>query len=230
MSGATLAFGFDRVRAAAGDGDPIRVDGEAIEPLEGGIDRVTLRFQSHPGENWGGLARIASGGELSRVLLALESAARTRSGSAWVFDEIDAGIGGETANRVAAHLEALAVRSQVLLVTHLPVIAARATRHLAVRKETAGRRVSAAVISLAAEQRVAEIAHMLSGEAASEAALEHARALIAGAGSESDAHDSEGARIQKGLKRSRSETVPGQAREGSPAPTGRPVQTGRRVR
>jgi len=163
MKGAALAFEFTRGA-----------------PGEGGLDRIALRFRSHPTEEWGSLGRVASGGELSRVLLALVSAGggRRQRAVAWVFDEIDSGIGGETANHVAEHLACLARSAQVLLVTHLPVIAARAERQLRVRKFESLGRPHAEVAPVERDARLGELARMLSGDEQSVIARRHAEDLL----------------------------------------------------
>ncbi len=133
----------------------------------------------NPGEPVRALGRAASGGELSRLLLALIVVlAGERVPTALVFDEIDAGIGGVAANAVAERLAALARRSQVLCVTHLAQIAARADRHYTLRKDSRNGATFIDVVLL--EDRAAtrsEIARMLSGTQTS-AALEHAEALL----------------------------------------------------
>jgi DNA repair protein RecN (Recombination protein N) len=178
MTGATLRFAFrsepdpDGVERAGTD--------ERVRPLENGLERVRLMFRSHPSEAEGELARVASGGELSRVLLALHAALGEASPpGCWILDEVDAGIGGETALRVAARLARMAGRAQVLLVTHLPAIAARAERHLRVVKEERQGRPVAGVETLAGEERVRELARMLAGEPDSPTARRHARELLA---------------------------------------------------
>ncbi len=131
------------------------------------------------------LARIASGGELSRVLLALECVRRAHAAGAedvLVFDEVDAGIGGQTARAVASRLARLASGAQVVVVTHLAQVAALADAHYVVEKQTgADGAQSTAVARVQGEERVAEIARMLSGSF-DESALEHARAMLAAGG------------------------------------------------
>lgn len=178
MPSASLRF------ALRNEPDPLGVQvGEAgarVRPLEGGLERVRLMFRSHPSEAEGEIARIASGGEISRVLLALHAALGEASPpGCWILDEVDAGVGGETARRVAARLARMAQRAQVLLVTHLPVIAARAARHLCVVKEEQQGRPSARVELLTGELRVRELARMLAGEPDSPTARRHARELLA---------------------------------------------------
>jgi DNA repair protein RecN (Recombination protein N) len=122
------------------------------------------------------LRRVASGGELSRVFLALKGCLRRAdSGTALVFDEVDAGIGGGVADRVGASLSQLAETHQVLCITHLPQIAARGRLHLAVRKDAAG---SVSVEAVSGDARVEEIARMAGGETIGEATRRHARELL----------------------------------------------------
>jgi DNA repair protein RecN (Recombination protein N) len=144
-----------------------------------GLERIEFRFSANPGEDLRPLARIASGGELSRTMLALEVvlAAADRIPT-MVFDEVDAGIGGRTAGALAQRLAAVAGRRQVLCVTHLAPIAAAAQHHVRVTKAVRGGRTRAAVGILKAEERVEEIARMLGGDPTTAAALGHARELL----------------------------------------------------
>jgi DNA repair protein RecN (Recombination protein N) len=158
----------------------------ALDPLDApaahGADRVEFRFSANPGEPERALARIASGGERSRVLLALVVVlADARDARAFVFDEIDAGIGGATAVAVGARLERLAGVAQVLCVTHLAQIASWAETHYALRKSAAGAATTIEVVRLdARDERLAEIARMLSGDTEG-ISLEHAATLVASA-------------------------------------------------
>jgi len=158
------------------------VDGDA--PRRSGLERATLLFQPNPGEPERPLDRIASGGELSRLQLAVQSVAAARGGRrrTLVFDEVDAGIGGRTAESVGKKLRALAQRGQVLCVTHVPQIAALADRHFRAEKKEFKGRTIAAVRLLEGRERVGEIARMLAGEKVPETALRHARELLAQAG------------------------------------------------
>ena len=125
------------------------------------------------------LARIASGGELSRILLALKSVASLDArGKTLVFDEVDAGIGGGVAEIVGRKLRAMAQRHQVLCVTHLPQIASLADRHLVVRKQVERGRTTTEVAVLDASERVEEVARMLGGETVTDAARRHAREMV----------------------------------------------------
>ena len=146
---------------------------------ERGIDQVEFYFSANPGEAVRPLARIASGGELSRVMLALRTVISTDApGRTLVFDEVDAGIGGEAAERVGARLHGLAERYQVLCITHLPQIAAYGTSHHRVTKSVRDGRTLAAVDRLDKESRASEIARMMTGTRISGAVLESARELL----------------------------------------------------
>ncbi len=161
-----------------------------------GVDVVSLAFAPNPGEPPRPLAKIASGGELSRVQLAVaaalaeaETAREGRRGSrrggpvrTFVFDEVDAGVSGATAEAVGRKLRALAARDQVLVVTHLAQVAAAGERHLAVRKEVAAGRTRTVVTSLDEKGRVEAIAALLAGASVTDAARRQARALLASAG------------------------------------------------
>lgn len=157
-----------------------------VVPLErvgsDGAERVEFLFAANPGEPMRPIAKVASGGELSRVLLALVvvlAATRELEG-ALVFDEIDAGIGGATATAVGARIGRLAKRAQVVSVTHLAQLATWADRHYVLEKSEAGGETTIAVREIGgASERERELARMLSGEP-HEAALEHARVLLAG--------------------------------------------------
>jgi DNA repair protein RecN (Recombination protein N) len=146
-----------------------------------GLDTVELSLSTNPGEEVRPLARIASGGELSRTMLALEAVlARADRVPTLIFDEVDAGIGGRVATVVGETLVASADDRQVLCVTHLAPIAALAHHHLVVTKGVRAGRTRATVAALSESGRVTEIARMLGGEAGSAAALRHARELLAG--------------------------------------------------
>lgn len=160
-----------------------RFQGEPLPPerwSEAGIDEVELHFSPNPGEAQRPLARIASGGELSRVMLGLKTlATNDRPGKTLIFDEVDAGIGGAAADRVGRMLRALADRFQVLCVTHLAQIAVHATSHHHVSKHVRNGRTTTSVEKLDEQGRVAELARLMTG-ATSRAAREGARSLLAG--------------------------------------------------
>jgi DNA repair protein RecN (Recombination protein N) len=152
---------------------------------EHGSDAVRILISPNPGEEPKPLEKIASGGELSRVALALKTCTGPRSASApgaspltLVFDEIDAGVGGSAAEAVGRRLKKLSRGSQVICVTHLPQIAGFADHHYSVEKHTVKGRTTAAVEELTPEARTREIGRMLSGERVTPEALRHAEQLI----------------------------------------------------
>ena len=145
-----------------------------------GRDRVEFAVAPNPGAPPGPLARIASGGELSRFLLALKVclSAGAEEPKALIFDEIDRGVGGATAAAVGARLSALSDGAQVLVVTHSPQVAARADRHFRIEKSVVGEATRTEVTARDPADRADEIARMLAGETATDAAREAARALL----------------------------------------------------
>jgi len=145
-----------------------------------GVDRVEFLFSANPGEPPGPLSKIASGGEMSRVMLALKSIHAWESQvPTLIFDEIDIGIGGRTALAVAEKLRKVADRTQVLCVTHLPQIASLADHHFVVEKVEEGGRTRVVVWRLPEEGRAREIARMLGGEELTPVTLRHAEELLA---------------------------------------------------
>jgi len=141
---------------------------------------VTIQLAPHPGASPRPVARGASGGELSRVMLAIEVViAGTDPVPTFVFDEVDAGIGGAAAIEVGRRLAKLAETSQVIAVTHLAQVAAFAGNHLSVVKSNDGSVTASSVRRLEGDERAAEMARLLSGMADSDAALGHARELLA---------------------------------------------------
>lgn len=169
-----------------------------------GMDHVEFYLSPNPGEELRPLARIASGGELSRVMLALHTlAAAGDEGRTLVFDEVDAGIGGVAADAVGARLQALAKRYQVLCITHLPQVAARAGTHFHISKTVRDGRTTSQLIRLDEAGREREIARMIAGADVSPQVLASARELLAGRG-ESEAAakgESQAGAKAKGRKR-----------------------------
>jgi DNA repair protein RecN (Recombination protein N) len=181
MSGAVLDLVLEE-DVSEGMGT-LRIGASSVRAHADGIDRGWFRLRPNPGEGAGPLASVASGGELSRTLLAVLAVLGSREEPRTaIFDEVDAGVGGATAVAVARRLESLARDRQVLLVTHLPLIACRASAHFRVVKKDRGGRTFARVSPLDREGRIGEIARMLAGEVDSSIARRHAEALIAGAG------------------------------------------------
>ncbi|WP_137110729.1 DNA repair protein RecN [Rhodobacter sp. SY28-1] len=153
----------------------------AGEPGPEGVDAVTFTVATNPGAPAGPLNRIASGGELSRFLLALKVCLTGDSpGLTLIFDEIDRGVGGATADAVGRRLKALASGAQVLVVTHSPQVAAFGAQHWRVEKRVAKGQTLSTVTGLGTEDRIEEIARMLAGDTVTEAARAAARALLAG--------------------------------------------------
>lgn len=149
------------------------------DPGTEGRDQVEFTVATNPGAPSGPLNKIASGGELSRFLLALK-VCLARGGEALtiIFDEIDRGVGGATADAVGRRLARLAETAQILVVTHSPQVAARGGHHWRVEKRVRGGTTTSTVVSLGAGERVDELARMLAGETVTEAAREAARALL----------------------------------------------------
>ena len=144
-----------------------------------GIDQVRFRLAANPGEPLKPLRSIASGGEISRVMLALKSAfAESDHVPTLVFDEIDAGIGGEVAVQVGEYLYSLSRFKQILCITHLATIAVRADNHIRVEKSVRGDRTSTEVSPVRDDDRVEEIARMLSGDAAVSVSRRHAEEML----------------------------------------------------
>lgn len=143
-----------------------------------GREMVELRVAPNPGIEPAPLRDAASGGELSRVMLALSGLGEAASAGTLVFDEIDAGVGGNTARVVGERLKALGAGRQVLCITHLPQVASLADTHFRLEKDTGGERALAAVERLEGEAVVAEIRRMLGGEGSDVAATQHARELL----------------------------------------------------
>ena len=190
-----LAAALRTARRAAGDGLAASVGAELAqlamphaqigvrltdrERGPHGCDEVLLVLSAHPGAPELPLGRTASGGELSRVMLALEVAlAGTDPVPTFVFDEVDAGVGGRAAVQIGRRLATLAAASQVLVVTHLPQVAAFADRHLVVVRSDDGRVTSSGVTTLDDAGRVVELARMLAGQEDSASARAHAAELL----------------------------------------------------
>jgi DNA repair protein RecN (Recombination protein N) len=153
---------------------------ELIEGALGpnGKERVEFVIQPNPGEPELPVRRYASGGELSRIMLAIRLAQeRIEPGATYVFDEVDAGIGGETATAVGAKLRELGERNQVLTITHLPQIASEAKTHVVVAKSSSDGRTLTRIQKVEGEERRRELARMLSGKI-DDASLAHARELL----------------------------------------------------
>lgn len=152
--------------------------GDKLGPT--GVDSVALLFSANPGSALGPLGRVASGGELSRVRLALEVVLATGSeGQTFVFDEVDAGVGGATALEIGRRLARLAEHAQVIVVTHLAQVAAFADRHYVVIKADDGQVTTSGIAEVAGDGRVSELARMMAGLESSKSSRAHAAELLA---------------------------------------------------
>lgn len=177
MENCTFVVDIDRVRD---DGGLIEEGDAHYQAGPTGMDEVRFLISANIGEAPRPLARIASGGEISRIMLALKQIIAERDQvSILVFDEIDAGISGKVAAAVARRLEVLARSHQVIAITHLPQIASRADRHFSVRKRQVENRTITEILPLEDEsERSDEIAHLLGGETVSPAARRHAEEML----------------------------------------------------
>ena len=159
----------------------VRVDSPAGAPIDArGVDTIDFLVSANPGQPPKPIAKVASGGELSRISLAVQVAAahEVRGRLCMIFDEVDAGVGGAVAEMVGRQLHALGERGQVLCVTHLAQVAGQADQHVRVAKLTDGRSSRTALTELAADERVEELARMLGGVAVTDKAREHAREML----------------------------------------------------
>lgn len=185
MGRAQLEVAVQSRAAGAQDLAPLEVLGEAVHAGASGVDDVEFRLSAHSGAAALPIGKSASGGELSRVMLALEVVlAGSDTGTTMVFDEVDAGVGGRAAVEIGKRLARLARTHQVIVVTHLPQVAAFADTHLVVDKSDANGVVSSGVRTLTEEQRVVELARMLAGLDDTETGRAHAEELLATANAE----------------------------------------------
>ena len=144
-----------------------------------GVDQISFEFSANPGQPLRPISKVASGGEMSRIMLAIELVfSKSGASKTMIFDEVDAGIGGAAAIEVGKRLKALAKIHQIVVVTHLPQVAAFADKHLKVEKSASGNVTTSSVIELDSDARVTEIARMMAGIQDSASALEHARELL----------------------------------------------------
>ncbi|MFD4466663.1 DNA repair protein RecN [Rhodococcus sp. NPDC058505] len=185
MGKATLEITVRPIPATAEDAAPLDVAGVRLHAGGAGVDEVEFRLAAHSGAPALALGKSASGGELSRVMLALEVVlAGAQSGSTMVFDEVDAGVGGRAAVEIGRRLARLARTHQVIVVTHLPQVAAFADTHLVVDKVDGARSADSGVRTLTDSERVGELARMLAGLGDTETGRAHAEELLATANAE----------------------------------------------
>ncbi|MUL68106.1 DNA repair protein RecN [Mycobacterium sp. CBMA 234] len=179
MGGAGFSIAVSPLEARADDSAPLTLpDGTAVHAGHDGVDAVEFGFTPHSGSDVLPLAKSASGGELSRVMLALEVVlSASAEGTTMVFDEVDAGVGGRAAVQIGKRLARLARTHQVIVVTHLPQVAAYGDVHLVVESGPKSSRV----VRLEDDDRVAELARMLAGLGDTDSGRAHARELLAAA-------------------------------------------------
>ncbi len=177
MPHATLSVSVSQNEVAGSEG--LQVEDRSLAFAASGLDEVEILLAANKGADPRPLSRGASGGELSRVMLAIEVAlAATNPVPTFVFDEVDAGVGGKAAVEVGRRLAMLARHAQVLVVTHLPQVAAFADQHHVVRKSSDGVVTTSGLVTLDDEERVRELSRMLAGLEDSETALAHAQELL----------------------------------------------------
>ncbi len=180
MGKARLEVQVRPLQASAQDSAPLEIDGALLHAGSNGCDEVEFRLSAHSGAQSLPLSKSASGGELSRVMLALEVVlAGSDHGATMVFDEVDAGVGGRAAVEIGKRLARLARTHQVIVVTHLPQVAAFADTHLVVNKSDDGKgKVDSGVRTLTDDERVVELARMLAGLDDTETGRAHAEELL----------------------------------------------------
>ena len=190
MANALFSIDVGPLTARADDSAPLTLpDGSVVHAGHDGVDAVEFGFSAHRGADVLPLTKSASGGELSRVMLALEVVlSASAEGTTMVFDEVDAGVGGRAAVQIGRRLARLARTHQVIVVTHLPQVAAYADVHLVVDSGN-GRSKSSGVRRIDADERVAELARMLAGLGESDSGRAHARELLDAAQQERTAAD-----------------------------------------
>jgi len=177
--GLTRAAFAVRVERLATPSGSLMLDDQRIEPDRKGLNRVVFQIRTNPGQLAGPLSSVASGGEISRVMLALKTALAEHTQLAvLIFDEIDTGISGEVALRVGRVMQQLAEQFQLITITHLPQIAGKGSQHYYIYKEVDGERTVTQVRLLQPEERVLEIAKMIAGENPTAPALASARELL----------------------------------------------------
>jgi len=176
MSGVRFGVDFNYLPDAEGF---VEYRNTKLKPTSVGLGTLEFLFSPNPGEELRPLAKIASGGELSRIMLALKSILNKQDTiPVMIFDEVDTGIGGRVAEKIGDKLKKVAEGKQVFCITHLPQIAGKASTHYRVEKRIKGKRTRSGIRQLDFEERVEELARMSSGEKITKASLQHARELI----------------------------------------------------
>jgi DNA repair protein RecN (Recombination protein N) len=157
----------------------IEIDGQSVDCLEDGCDELRFFISTNKGEEPKPLAKIASGGEISRVMLSLKSIlAKEHHLPVMIFDEIDSGISGQISEKVGREMRKLSEHCQIVAITHQPQIASQAHRHYRVQKVENGERTTTRIEPLSEEEHIREVAALMSGEQITDSALSSARELI----------------------------------------------------
>ncbi|MFC0471014.1 DNA repair protein RecN [Halalkalibacter kiskunsagensis] len=155
------------------------IDGQATPFGQDGIDSVEFYLSTNPGEPMKQLSKVASGGEISRIMLAIKSIFSNQQGvTSVIFDEVDTGVSGRVAQAIAEKIHAISIGSQVLCITHLPQVAAMADSHLYIHKQEENERVKTSVKLLSTEEKINEIARMISGVEMTDLTIQHAKELL----------------------------------------------------
>lgn len=158
--------------------DPI-LEGQHVRFTKDGFDRIEFYISTNPGEPLKPLAKVASGGELSRMFLALKSIFTKHQGiTSIIFDEVDTGVSGRVAQAIAEKIHKVSINSQVLCITHLPQVASMADTHLFIAKTIDGNRTKTSVTPLLNDQKINEIARMIAGVEITDVTIQHAKELI----------------------------------------------------
>ncbi|MCF6408388.1 DNA repair protein RecN [Pseudalkalibacillus salsuginis] len=177
MEKTTFKVSFELVSGASNVSADI--DGNKISFSKSGMDEVEFLISTNPGEPLKPLVKIASGGELSRIILALKAIfSNQQEVASIIFDEVDTGVSGRVAQAIAEKIQKLSTGSQVLCITHLPQVAAMADRHLYIKKSIKGNRTLTIVKPLSFDQKVKEIARMISGVEVTDLTKRHAKEMI----------------------------------------------------
>ncbi|OIJ16885.1 DNA repair protein RecN [Anaerobacillus alkalilacustris] len=171
-------FNIQFTYRTATEKDPI-LDGKNIHFNEDGLDKIEFLLSTNPGEPLKPLAKIASGGEISRIMLALKSIFSNQHGvTSLIFDEVDTGVSGRVAQAIAEKIYNVSTKSQVLCITHLPQVAAMANTHLYISKEQSDDKTVTKVASLQEKEQIEEVARMLSGVKTTDLTRENAKELL----------------------------------------------------
>ncbi len=176
MGGTLFKVSIKREISESGE---VESEGKRYMLYPHGLDRIEFMIAANEGEDLKPLNKVASGGEMSRIMLAIKNVILSSDiVDTLIFDEVDAGVGGKTADVVGKKLKLLSAKRQVLLITHLPQIASMSDTHFYIQKAKSGERVTTAVKKLSRKDKVREIARMLAGETITELSLQHAEEMV----------------------------------------------------